>query len=97
MVHPTYRHGNQSRLLFPQISQPLTADPNPYLSSPYHDPHLPRFPVPLSLAIVVRYRGTAAGWQPIGQSRTIQDAKRLQRYLSRIAPEATLKLIPTNA
>jgi hypothetical protein len=47
-------------------------------------------------AQLVRYRGTAAGWQPIGQSRTIRDAKRLQHYLSRIAPEATLKLIPVN-
>jgi hypothetical protein len=53
-------------------------------------------PVPSS-AQLVRYRGTAAGWQPIGQSRTIRDAKRLQHYLARISPEATLKLIPANA
>jgi hypothetical protein len=55
------------------------------------------FPSSSPSAQLVRYRGTAAGWQPIGQSRTIRDAKRLQHYLSRIAPEATLKLIPANA
>jgi hypothetical protein len=55
------------------------------------------FPSVSPSAQLVRYRGTAVGWQPIGQSRTIRDAKRLQHYLSRIAPEATLKLIPANA
>jgi len=55
------------------------------------------FPSVSPSAQLVRYRGTAAGWQPIGQSRTIRDAERLQHYLARISPEATLKLIPANA
>jgi hypothetical protein len=54
------------------------------------------FPSVPPSAQLVRYRGTVAGWHPIGQSRTIRDAKRLQHYLARISPEATLKLIPAN-
>ena len=54
------------------------------------------FPSVSPSAQLVRYRGTAAGWQPVGRPRTMPDAKRLQRYLGRISPEATLKLNPVH-
>lgn len=41
---------------------------------------------------LVRYRGTASGWQPIGGLRDRASAERLAAYVSRIHPEATLKL-----
>jgi hypothetical protein len=42
---------------------------------------------------LVRYRGTALGWQPIGGQRDRVSAERLATYLARIHPEATLKLV----
>ena len=41
-----------------------------------------------------RFRGTAAGWQPIGLPRSAASADRLSATLARIAPEATLRTIP---
>ena len=72
----------------PVVLPPLTLPPLTFLIS------LIRPAAPS--AQLVRYRGTASGWQPIGQSRTLRDAKRLQHYLARINPEATLKLIPSH-
>jgi len=43
---------------------------------------------------LLRYRGCAAGWQPIGQPRQPRDAERLAALLGRIAPSANLKLQP---
>lgn len=38
-----------------------------------------------------RFRGAAAGWQPIGCPRSAESAARLSATLARIAPEATLR------
>lgn len=43
-------------------------------------------------AQVARYRGSAAGWQPIGAPRPLAEAERLRALAARIAPEATLAL-----
>mgnify|MGYP003338002596 CR=1 FL=1 len=42
--------------------------------------------------IVSRYRGTAAGWQPIGSRTSHTDAARLLATLKRIDPAATVRL-----
>jgi hypothetical protein len=44
---------------------------------------------------LLRYRGCAAGWQPIGQPRQPRDAERLATLLGRIAPSANLKFRTT--
>jgi hypothetical protein len=41
---------------------------------------------------VSRYRGTAAGWQPIGSRTSYEAAARLRTTLLRIDPAATLRL-----
>ena len=41
---------------------------------------------------VSRYRGTTAGWQPIGSRTSYADAARLRDTLQRIDPAATLRL-----
>jgi hypothetical protein len=45
-------------------------------------------PAPLQ---VTRYRGTVAGWQPIGTPRPAADAARLITLWQRINPAATLR------
>jgi hypothetical protein len=45
-------------------------------------------PAPLQ---VTRYRGTVAGWQPIGSPRPAADAARLIAVWQRINPAATLR------
>ena len=42
--------------------------------------------------IVARYRGTAAGWQPVGSRTSYADAARLRGALQRIHPAATVRL-----
>ena len=41
---------------------------------------------------VARYRGTAAGWQPIGSRTSHAEAVRLRDALQRIDPAATVRL-----
>jgi hypothetical protein len=50
------------------------------------------FAKPAPTLQLLRYRGTASGWQPIGGLRDRASAERLSAYVSRIHPEATLKL-----
>jgi hypothetical protein len=50
------------------------------------------FAKPAPTLQLLRYRGTAFGWQPIGGLRDHASAKRLATYVARIHPEATLKL-----
>ena len=52
-------------------------------------------PSPLTaapLAQVARYRGAAAGWQPIGCPKPVAQAQRLASLIARIDPAATLRL-----
>jgi hypothetical protein len=44
-----------------------------------------------ALLQVTRYRGTAAGWQPIGAPRPAADAARMLTLWQRIDPAATLR------
>ena len=44
-----------------------------------------------ALLQVTRYRGTVAGWQPIGTPRPAGDAARLITLWQRINPAATLR------
>jgi hypothetical protein len=44
-----------------------------------------------ALSQVTRYRGTVAGWQPIGTPRPAADAARLITLWQRIDPAATLR------
>ena len=44
-----------------------------------------------------RFRGTAAGWQPIGSPRSAASAQRLGATLARINPTATLRTVPLAA
>ena len=43
---------------------------------------------------LIRYRGTVAGWQPIGRPRNAADAARLVSVWERIDPCATLRTRP---
>jgi hypothetical protein len=47
-----------------------------------------------ALLQVTRYRGTVAGWQPIGAPRPAADAARLIAVWQRINPAATLRARP---
>jgi hypothetical protein len=42
--------------------------------------------------VVARYRGTVAGWQPVGSRTDYDDAARLRDTLKRIHPAATVRL-----
>ena len=53
---------------------------------------LGRRPAPAPVATVARYRGMAAGWQPIGAPRPLADAQRLAAIARRISPAATIAL-----
>ena len=44
-----------------------------------------------------RFRGTAAGWQPVGAPRSAASAERLSATLARISPTATLRTVPLTA
>jgi hypothetical protein len=44
-----------------------------------------------ALSQVARYRGTVAGWQPIGAPRPAADAARLITLWQRVDPAATLR------
>ena len=44
-----------------------------------------------------RFRGSAAGWQPIGAPRSAASAEQFAATLARIAPEAKLRTIPLTA
>jgi len=93
MVQVTYRHGNRFGLVFSQIG---TADPLTFALDPMLAPLISLFRPASAPLQLLRYRGCAAGWQPIGQPRQPRDAHRLATLLGRISPSATLKLQPAN-
>jgi hypothetical protein len=52
-------------------------------------------PSPLTaapLAQVARYRGAAAGWQPIGCPKPVAQAERFAALIARVDPAATLRV-----
>jgi len=51
----------------------------------------PLTPAPLT-AQVERFRGTSAGWQPLGSPRSAAAAARLAALMGRINPAATLRV-----
>ena len=53
---------------------------------------LGRRPAPAPVVTVFRYRGIAAGWQPIGAPRPLAQAERLASIVRRISPAATIAL-----